>query len=91
MNVGSRGQYQKIFFMMNPNAIHFQFSPPLTLPYWHLALFRGMQLCWAKRLMIILIFREWQYSAYRSYIHSIFGGLGRMQRKVIPACVVVAI
>ena len=41
--------------------------------------------------MIILIFREWQYSAYRSYIHSIFGGLGRMQRKVIPACVVVAI
>ena len=39
----------------------------------------------------MLIFREWQYAAYRSYIHSIFGRLGRTQRKVIPACVVVAI
>ena len=48
MNVGSRGQYRKIFFIMNPNAIHFQFSPPLTLPYWHLALFCGMQLRLAK-------------------------------------------
>ena len=48
MNVGSRGQYQKIFFIMNPNAIHFQFSPPLTFPYWHLALFCGMQLRLAK-------------------------------------------
>ena len=48
MNAGSRGQYQKIFFIMNPNAIHFQFSPPLTFPCWHLALFCGMQLRLAK-------------------------------------------
>ena len=48
MNAGSRGQYQKIFFIMNPNAIDFQFSPPLTFPYWHLALFCGMQLRLAK-------------------------------------------
>ena len=39
MNVGSRGQFQRFFFIMNPNAIHFQFSPSLTLPYWHFTSF----------------------------------------------------
>ena len=38
-----------------------------------------------------MIFSNYRYAAYRQYIWSVYGRLGRKRRKVIPACVVLAI
>ncbi|XP_078366725.1 P2X purinoceptor 7-like [Oculina patagonica] len=35
--------------------------------------------------------RNYRYAAYRQYVWWVYGKLGRKRRKVIPACVVLAI
>ena len=41
--------------------------------------------------LLIVIFSNYCYGAYRQYIWWVYGRLGRKRRKVIPACVVLAI
>ena len=41
--------------------------------------------------LLIVIFSNYRYAAYRQYIWWVYGRLGRKRRKVIPAYVVLAI
>ena len=41
--------------------------------------------------LLIVIFSNYHYAAYRQYIWWVYGRLGRKRRKIIPACVVLAI
>jgi len=43
------------------------------------------------KILPIVIFSNYRYAAYRQYIWWVFGRLGRKKRKIIPACVVLAI
>ena len=42
-------------------------------------------------MLLIVIFSNYRYAAYRQYIWCVYGRLGRKRRKIIPACVVLAI
>ena len=44
-----------------------------------------------KIILLIVIFSNYRYAAYRQYIWWVYGRLGRKRGKIIPACVVVAI
>ena len=43
------------------------------------------------KILLVVIFSNYRYAAYRQYIWWVYGRLGRKRRKVIPACVVLAI
>ena len=44
-----------------------------------------------KIILLIVIFSNYRYAAYRQYIWWVYGRLGKKRRKIIPACVVLAI
>jgi len=43
------------------------------------------------KILLIVIFSNYRYAAYRQYIWWVYERLGRKRRKIIPACVVLAI